>query len=263
MRLQEIMRHLEDFAPPGVAEGFDNVGLLVGDKEAEVSRIVVALDYTEAVLEYALQQQAELVVTHHPIWFGKRYNLTTEDWVGRLLLRSIKHGVNVYAMHTNLDKIRGGVNYKIAEKLGLQNIEFLVPDCKDGQAETGLGVVGEIGEMKKKEFLAHVCKVFNVPVLRYSETNKEKIRKVAVCGGSCASYLSYAIKHNADAYITGDISYHKFFDTEGKFLFIDAGHYETEQYTIELITEYLSDVFKNLLILPVQFGTNPVKYFIR
>ncbi len=261
MKLRDIILCLEEFAPPSIAESYDNPGLIIGDKDAEISKVVVALELTEEVLDYALKNEAELIVTHHPIWFGKRYKLTTEDWVGRLLLRSIRHNLNIYALHTNLDKIRKGVSYKISEKFGMKNLEFISTEGNEG--EFGLGMIGEIEPMSKERFLNYVCEVLRVPVLRYSDAAVERIRKVAVCGGSCSFLIGEAARKQADAFITADISYHKFFDNEGKFLLIDAGHFETEQYTVELIADYLSENFKKLLILPVQFSTNPVKYFIK
>ena len=259
VKIKDIIALLEEFAPPHIAEDYDNPSLIVGDFDEPVKGILVTLDYTEDVLEYAIIKNCNLVIMHHPIWFGSRKNLNSKDWIGRLLLKTIKNNINLYAVHTNLDKTIGGVNHKIAEKLGLINTDWLLQE----EENIGLGLVGELPKgMDKVEFLSYVKKVFKVPVIRYSDANIEKVKRVAVCGGSC-SFLIEEIKKqgNIDAYITADITYHKFFENEGKFLLIDAGHYETEQYTVELLKNFLEKIYNNLLILHFPYSTNPIKYF--
>ena len=246
VKVKEVIAKLEEFAPPSIAESYDNPALMTGKPEATVSGILISLDYTEEVLKFAVEQGCNLIIMHHPIWFSKRKSLTTEDWIGRLLIDTIKNDINLYAIHTNLDKTKGGVNHKIAEKLGLTVSDWIIKEDEN----IGLGVVGELPTgMKKEDFLDYVKKVFSIPVLRYSDANVDKIKKVAVCGGSC-SFLIEEIKKRGDidAFITADITYHKFFDNEGKFLLIDAGHYETEQYTTELLEDFLVKIYNNLLI---------------
>lgn len=126
-QIKDIARYLENMAPPGYAESYDNVGLLIGDGDAEVSGVVVSLDCTEEVIEEAMKNGCNLVVSHHPLLFKGLKRLTGRNYVERTAIKAIKNDVAVYAIHTNLDNVPHGVNGRIAERLGLQNPKILAP----------------------------------------------------------------------------------------------------------------------------------------
>ena len=216
---------------------------------------------TEPVVEEALKTGCNMVVAHHPIWFMGRKRLIGEDYVSRTIIRAIKEDVALYACHTNLDNIRTGVNKKICERLELQDTRFLKPK-PNPETEYGSGMLGYLEKpLSRMAFLEWVKEKFHTKGIRYADCEKEQIRKVAVCGGAGSFLTSEALKQEADALVTADITYHKFFDNEGKLLLLDIGHYESEQFTSELIQEFLSEKFRNFAIRLSEVVTNPVNYF--
>ncbi len=261
--IKDIAKSLEDWAPPLAAESYDNVGLLVGYPHLELSGVLLNLDMTEEVVLEAIKLGANMVIAHHPIWFTARKQLIGQDYISRAIMTAIKHDIALYACHTNLDNIRTGVNMRISAQLGLKNLTFLRP--KPSNQEGGLYGSGQIGYLpqaiSKQDFLHLVKDTFNCGGIRYADCKKEWIHKVAVCGGAGSFLTSDAIKQGADAFITADISYHKFFDNERKVLLLDIGHYESEQYTSNLICEYLLEKFPKFAVHLSKIKTNPVRYF--
>lgn len=260
MTVQDLAKELESWAPPAVAESYDNVGLLVGYPTTEVTGVLVNLDMTEEVVEEAAARGCNVVVAHHPIWFSGRKRLNGEDYVSRTIMKAIKLDVALYAIHTNLDNIRTGVNRVISDKLGLQYLSFLKAKDEDGQL--GSGMIGMLPDaLPKDAFLELVKEVFQCGGIRYADADKTEIRKVAVCGGAGSFLTGEAIRRGADAFITADITYHKFFDNEDKLLLLDIGHFESEQYTSELLVDYISKKFTTFGVHLSETVTNPVKYF--
>jgi dinuclear metal center YbgI/SA1388 family protein len=260
MKICDIAKELESWAPPAVAESYDNVGLLVGHPTAEATGALVNLDMTEEVVEEAAERGLNMVIAHHPIWFSGRKRLIGEDYVSRAIMKAIKLDVALYAIHTNLDNVRSGVNRVISDRLGLQYLSFL--KAKDEEGQIGSGMIGMLPDaLTKEEFLALVKEEFQCGGIRYADADKAEIRKVAVCGGAGSFLTSEAIRRGADAFVTADITYHKFFDNEKQMLLLDIGHYESEQYTSELIISYLSQKFPNFAVFKSETLTNPVKYF--
>lgn len=260
--IQDIANFLAALAPTAAAESYDNVGILVGYPDKKSTGILINLDVTEAVLEEAIALGINTIVTHHPIWFSGRKRLNGEDYVSRIIMQAIKHDIALIACHTNLDNIRTGVNQKIAEKLGLENVQFLQAKPNLGEHVLGSGMIGDLPvAMEKNAFLEKVKQAFLCGGIRYADCNKIHIQKVAICGGSGSFLTSAALKAGADAFVTGDISYHKFFDNEEKLLLLDIGHYESEQFTSELIYNYLSEKIPNFAVHLSNVLTNPVKYY--
>jgi dinuclear metal center YbgI/SA1388 family protein len=243
------------------------VGLLVGESAALVAQALVALELTEEVLDEALATGCNTIVCHHPIWFGKRTRLTDSDWVGRLLLRAIRANLHLVAVHTNLDNVPTGVNLKMAERLGLQQLQILHPNpawtrkTDDAETHFGAGMLGQLPRpMPKADFLRHVKQAFGCEVIRYADAPLEAVETVAVCGGSGSFLLGKAVASGAHAFITGDVTHHKFFDAGRKLLFLDIGHWESEQFTSELIADYLKHKFPNFAVRLSSVRTNPVSY---
>ena len=259
--VQDVAHELETWAPPTLAESYDNVGLLVGNPMAPITGILVNLDMTEAVIDEAIQTGCNMVVAHHPIWFGSRKRLIEEDYVSRTIIKAIRHGVNLYAIHTNLDNVRHGVNEKMALQLGLQDLLILKPSAKE--ATIGAGMIGELPEaLTSSQFLARVKDAYHCGGIRYADTiEKRDIKRVAVCGGAGSFLIADALRAGADAFVTADITYHKFFDNESKILLLDIGHYESEQFTSQLIAGFLSNIFSTFAVHLSGVYTNPVRYF--
>ena len=213
---------LAEWAPKELAASWDNVGLLVGSAEAEVQRCLIALDLTEAVAAEAIVSHAELILTHHPVMnctWKPVQSVTTETAQGRILMGLLSHGISAICMHTNLDAAEGGVNDCLAEALGLAETEPL--------GEDGIGRVGTLAEpCSLPDFLRLVKTALSCGGLRYRDAGLP-VRRVAVGGGACGSYIARAKELACDTFVTADLNYHAFLDAPELNL-IDAGHFPTE-----------------------------------
>ena len=365
MQIVDIIRVLETIAPLTLQENYDNAGLLTGRPEWECTGIICSLDSTEEVIVEAKKRGCNLIVAHHPIIFGGLKQITGNTYVERTIITAIKNDIAIYAIHTNLDNILEGVNGRIADKLGLINLQIL--QAKQGQLmklftfapvleaekirlalfEAGAGNIGEYSEVsfiseglgrfkgsqktnpfvgqpgkfhEEKEakievifpayvknqilralFLAHPYEEvaydlvslandyqsfgsglvgelpeemeetgffhmlktsFQLKAIRHTPFLGKKIRKVAVCGGSGSFLTRKAISSGADVYISSDIKYHEFFDADNRILLADIGHWESEQFTSELLIEILQAKFPTFAVLKSEVNTNPVNYFL-
>jgi dinuclear metal center YbgI/SA1388 family protein len=262
MTLSELVQVLDTLADPGLAEAYDTVGLLVGRPNCEVSRVLVALEVTDRVLVEAREQAAQCIITHHPLWFGARKRLIADDFASDLLLQAIEWGIALYATHTNLDNIRQGVNARIGRQLGVESMEFLKETSRQGQV-IGSGMVGLLPEpVPCQEFLPFLASRFGTPCIRYRPGRQDHIQKIAWCGGSGSFLIPDARRQGVDAFITGDVTHHTFFETQRDLWLYDIGHWESEQYTPEIIQEFLVSRLPNLEVLSSVVQTNPVSYFI-
>lgn len=266
MTVNDICHYLEEIAPLSYQFDFDNAGLLVGDGKKQVMNVLVSLDCTEEVVEEAVQKNCNLIISHHPIIFKGLKQLTGSNYVERTVVKAIRNDIALYATHTNLDSIRQGVNGKIAEKLGLVNTCILSPSSNVNKQdhdvnEVGLGMVGDLQEqMDEMTFLRDLKSTMRAGCIRYTSLRHKPVKRVAVCGGSGGFLLDTAKQANADLFVTSDYKYHEFFDAEGELIIADIGHYESEQFTIELLCDLMTQKFPNFAILPTETNTNPVKY---
>ena len=205
MKIKEVLCALERFAPLPLQEDFDNAGLQVGLTEAEVSGALLCLDVTELVIDEAIEQGCNLIVAHHPLIFRPLKRITDANYVQRVVIKAIQHQITIAAMHTNMDNALGGVNFKIAEKLGLKNVRFFAPKAVDG-IEGGSGVIGEWDEgMSADDFIQEVKACFGVKCVHANQLLERPIRRVAICGGAGAFLLGNAIAQEADAFITSEM----------------------------------------------------------
>ncbi len=365
MKISEVISVLEDLAPPSYQETYDNCGLLTGQSSWNCTGILCTLDATEDVILEAKQKNCNLVVAHHPIIFGGLKKINGNNYVEKAVIAAIKNDVAVYAIHTNLDNISIGVNGKIAEKLGLKNIEVLLPrennlrrlyayvpkneaevvrdaifkagggnignysECsfnlpgkgtfKAGEGtnpyvgeigkrheedelkievifpaylqtkiisamieahpyeevaydiiplgnyfkEVGSGIIGELPEALEETGFLHMVKTsFNLKLIRHTPLTGNKVKNIAICGGAGSFLIKKALSRKADFYITADVKYHEFFDAEGKMVIADIGHFESEQFTVDLLTDVLQQKFPTFAVLKTEVDTNPVKYFV-
>lgn len=363
MTIKEITSFLESLAPLSSQESYDNSGLIVGNQNGELTKALICLDSTEAVVDEAIENGCNLIIAHHPIVFKGLKKLTGKNYVERVVLKCIKNDIALYAIHTNLDNYRFGVNHEIGSRLGLENLRVLAPkqgnlnkiavyvprpqvnelasamyaagagsigdykDCSfqtEGKgtftpiqnanpvigelnvaeevAETKLEVLvddhrlygviaamknahpyeevaydivglknenqfegaGMVGELKQslstKDFLKLVKETFNCGIIRHTAIVKDEVKRIAFCGGSGSFLLSDAIRSNADVYITGDFKYHEFFDAEDKLVIADIGHFESEQFTINLLSAILTKKFPNFAHCLTTINTNPINY---
>ncbi len=364
MKIKDITNHLEKIAPLSYQETYDNSGLIVGNKDSNVLKVLLCLDSIEEVVEEAIKINAQLIIAHHPIVFSGLKKFTGSNYIERTIIKAIKNDIAIYACHTNLDNVlNNGINQKIASKIGLKNTRILAPkkgilkkiityipknnhetvlnelfkagagkignysECsfnnlgtgtfkaeensnptigekhirhKEEEIKTevlvetrllnkvisalisshpyeevaydiisienklsnvGSGIIGELNnEMDFKDFLMMLKSNMNLTSIKYTNQIKETINKVAICGGSGSFLLHDAIKNKADIFITSDYKYHQFFDAENQITIADIGHYESEQYTIDLFNEILSKEFKNLKIVKTSINTNPINY---
>lgn len=363
MQIKHITSYLESLAPLSYQESYDNSGLIVGDREAIVCRVLITLDCTEAVIEEAIREKCELIVAHHPIVFSGMKKFNGKTYVERVVMKAIKHDIGIYAIHTNYDNVLSGVNTMICEKLGIIDYKILAPKkgllkklytfipltdfervrqaifeagaghignyseasfktegigtfkgnelsnptigekgvleqveeaklevifpghleskviyalraahpyeevaydivALDNALQTvGAGMIGRLAEpMDELTFLKKVKNQLQAGIIRYTTLLGRPVETVAVCGGAGRFLLNDAINSKADVYITSDIKYHEFFDADGQILLADVGHYESEQFTRDLLFRHLSEKFPTFAFLLSKVHTNPVNY---
>jgi len=364
MKIKDVVDYIASIAPPSYQESYDNAGLIVGDRNKEVTGVLISLDTIEAVIDEAIEKKCNLVVAHHPIVFGGLKTFTGKNYVERVVIKAIKNDIAIYVAHTNLDNVyHNGVSAKIGEKLGLVNTKILAPkkgllkklyvfvpksaveevsqamfdagagnvgnysDCSfrvEGKGsfkanenanpavgeiglrhyeeeekvevifvahqqgrivsaliaahpyeevaydiialenkyqEVGSGIVGELkNPMDSMAFLKMVKQTMKTDCIRYTALSKSQIKRVAVCGGAGSFLLRNAIGAKADIFITGDYKYHQFFDAENRIIIADIGHYESEQFTIELFYELITQKFRNFAVHCSEVNTNPINY---
>ena len=237
MTVFDIYNFLDSRFPFSDACEWDNSGLLIGDKNATVTKAIIALDCTDSVIAQAKQIGAELIITHHPIIFPEINSVLAEG----LIHRVINSGISVISAHTNLDKAKGGVNDCLAKALGLKKIKVL--HTKDNFSIR----IGELGnEMSPQAFAGFVGEKLNY-IPRFCVGNRN-IKRVAVCGGSGGDFLDDAIKANADAYVTADVKHHVFLNAAHHGItLIDGGHFATEDTVIEPLRSILQKQFPDIL----------------
>lgn len=363
VKISEIVSHLESLAPRSSQESYDNAGLICGDLNANVSSALICLDSIESVIDEAIRLNCGLVIAHHPIVFKGLKSLTGKNYVERVVIKCIQNNIALYAIHTNLDNYKYGVNFEISQRLGLKNIEILAPkenvlkklivfvpkenaetlssalflagagnignysECsfsangigsflpnenanpkvgerskrnlveevklefivsnhrlrnviiamhenhpyeeiafdvlhlENNNPHEGAGMIGELeSEMPIMDFLHFLKQQFHCGVVRHTKPINDTVKKIALCGGSGSFLLRDAIQKKADIFITGDFKYHEFFDAEQKIVIADIGHYESEQFTINLIERILKKKFPNFAVHLTGINTNPINY---
>ncbi|MBE6266600.1 MAG: Nif3-like dinuclear metal center hexameric protein [Prevotella ruminicola] len=259
MKIKEVLSALERFAPLPLQESWDNAGLQVGLTETEVSGALLCLDVNERIVDEAKAKGCNLIVSHHPLLFRGLKTISDLNDVQRTVMSAIQKGIAVISMHTNMDNAKGGVNYRIAEKLGLQNVKFLAPTGSD--AEAGSGVVGEFAEPQAADdFIIAVKKAFGVECAMCNELLRRPIKRVALCGGAGDFLLDEAVKNQADAFITGEMHYHQYFGYEQTIQICVIGHYQSEQYTAEIFDEIIKKECPGVKTFIAETNTNPILY---
>ena len=258
MKVKDIIKVIEDFAPLSIQESWDNSGLCVGSYDAPVTSVLMGLDCTPELVDEAIECGADMIVTHHPLIFSGLKKITPDDQVGEAVIKAIKAGISIYAAHTSADKVIAGVSGAMAARLCLQNVTIL---DEDGEG-TGLGVVGDLPEpLTSEEAIVFVKERFGLKAMRTSRPLEGKISRVAMCGGSGGSLIKAAMSSGAQLYLTGDVSYHNFFTREG-FMVMDIGHYESEIEIVDILFSLLRKNFPTFAVRITQnIYSNPIFYF--
>ena len=277
MKIYQVVDALERYAPLPLQEGYDNAGLQVGLTEAvEVSGALLCLDVTEEVVDEAVRKGCNLIVSHHPLIFRKLARISDENYVQRTVRKAIKNDVTIVSMHTNMDAASGGVNFKIAEKLGLQNVRFFGTEKEVDGVLGGEGVIGDMtdealkdSDALKERFEEGIAaddlvlllrERFGVESVQCNQLLRRPIKNVALCGGAGSFLLDAAIAAGADAFITGEMHYHEFFGHEQEIQICVIGHYQSEQYTSEIFQSIIENKCPGVRCLISEINTNPILY---
>ena len=261
MTIATIIEFLDAELHPEYQEDYDNAGFLLGNPEAECNGVLVAVDVTDAVIEEAREKGANLIVTHHPMIFGGVKRITPKDATGRHIIKLIKNDMAVYAAHTNLDNLKDGVNGILAQVLGLTECHILRQMAGQPSPDVGAGMVGSLPyPMPTQAFLEQVKICLGLPILRVSDIASPAVSRVAICGGAGSFLIGDAIRQNADIYLTGDMKYHDFQRAEGRITLVDIGHFESEQFSKELIYSIISKKFSNFACFISERGKSFVNY---
>ena len=231
--VNDLVALLEELMPSNLAEDWDNVGLMLGRKGKTVKKILLALDLTKEVVEQAISQKADLIVTHHPAIFKKLKRVVDNDWQQDLLLTLAENGIAVYSAHTNLDCVSTGVNDVLAKLLKLDDADVL-------DESNGLGRIGVVEKMLLADYAQLVKASLKADYVTVGDAGKP-VHKVAVCGGAGSDLIDIALAKGADTLVTGDVKYHSAQQAVFSGLnIIDAGHQPTELPVLDKLADRLS-----------------------
>ena len=260
MKIKQVLSALEQFAPLPLQESWDNAGLQVGLTEAEVSGALLCLDVNERIVDEAIAKGCNLIVSHHPLLFRGLKQISGANDVQRTVIKAIKHDIVVVSMHTNMDNAMNGVNWKIAEHLGLKETAFFASKNVE-EIECGSGVIGQLPEaMAADDFILLVKKQFDVDCAMCNEVLRRPISKVAICGGAGDFLLDDAVSQGADAFITGEMHYHQYFGYEQRIQICVIGHYQSEQFTSEIFRDIIQRECPGVRTEMAETCTNPIYY---
>ena len=260
MKIKQVLSALERFAPLPLQESWDNAGLQLGLTEAEVSGALLCLDVNEQIVDEAITKSCNLIVSHHPLLFRGLKQISGADYVQRSVIKAIKHDIVIVSMHTNMDNAQDGVNWKIAERLGLTGCKFFASKTVEG-IEAGSGVVGNLPvEMDARAFIERVKDRFGVQCAQCNVLLQRPVSKVAICGGAGDFLLPDAVGEGADAFITGEMHYHQYFGYEQQIQICVIGHYQSEQFTAEIFRDIILKDCSDVRICIAETNTNPIVY---
>ena len=265
MKIREITDAIEQYAPLRLQEEWDNAGIQVGDPDADITGVLLCTDATEAVVAEAIDRGFNLVIAHHPLIFRGLKKIMGRTPVERAVAMAIKHDVTIYSAHTNMDSAWQGVSFRMADKIGMTDVQFLdenpVAPYGDQESSTaGCGVIGNIEPMPAREVLKRVKAAFEVGAIRYSGDADRIVSRVALCGGAGGFLLDKAVNMGAQLYVTADMRYHDFLDNSQRIVTADIGHYESEHFTKEIFLEIIQKKNPTFAVAFSKSETNQVNY---
>ncbi len=246
LKVKDIENLFESIAPEALKESYDNVGLMVGDSSSEVTSILVSLDCTLDVIDEAVNKKCNLIINHHPLLFNKPKSITNSSLVGKKVMKALSNCINIFACHTNLDSVNGGLNDISMEILGLDNYTIIKPSSSD----KAKGGIGRITELQNPVTLGSLCdrvkKALDIEIIKYSGNLDNNINRIAVINGSGEDFFQNAIDLHADCIITGDTTHHHLSDClEQGVSVIDAGHFQLEWCAMKIVGKRLQTILNN------------------
>lgn len=263
IKIKEVVEAIEQFAPRSWQQGWDNSGMQVGRLDEPLTGVVLSLDMTMEVLDEAIKQGANLVVTHHPLLFTGLKSVAEQNNEARIIYKAIRSGVAIYSCHTNIDSAPGGINTVLARDiLGLSEVSPLEASPFEG---VGLGAIGDFREpVSLERVLRRLKERLPVEVLRYSSAAGMDLRfsRAAVCGGSGASMVEQAIEAGADLMVTGDLKYGDFQRFKNSITLIDIGHWEGENHVIEIFYDIITKKIPTFVNHITRMNSNHVNYYL-
>ena len=259
--LKKICEFLDGYAPTRLAEDWDNVGLLVGDVDANVSKVMTCLTITPETAQEAIDNGGDLIVTHHPLPFRSIKKVTTEQTSTRMLWELIRAGVAIYSPHTGFDSAAGGINQMVCQKMGLNEIEPL-EKIPDEDPTIGSGRFGKLpGKLSLNGFLASVKEEFGLEQLQFVGDLTQEISSVASACGSGGSFLDKVIAAQCDAFITGEANFHSCLEAKARGVaLVLVGHYASERFAIEELATILKSNFADLDVWAASQESDPVNW---
>lgn len=257
--LSQICDRLEAFAPNDLAEDWDNTGLLLGDRAAEVTRVMTCLTLTPDTVDEAVEQNAGLVISHHPLPFRPVAKLTADTVEGGMLWRLARGGVAVYSPHTAFDSASCGINASLAATIGLEDVVPLLPT--DADPELGAGRVGSLPTPASVERLGALVKEkLAAESLRLVAEPGREVQRVAVACGSGGSFISAAVAAGADALLTGEATFHNCLAARSAGLaLLLPGHYASERFAVERLADWLGGEFAGLTAWASKNESEPLR----
>ena len=260
IKVNNIINEMELLAPTYLKEDFDNVGLMVGDKNKEVKKVLLALDCTLKVIEEAKKENVELIITHHPLIFKRPSSITTDTLQGKKIIELIKNDISLYSSHTNLDSVENGLNDTIVSILGFDNSKILEKNKRDDKA--GLGRIVSLKEsIQLEDLISKIKKSLNINNLRVVK-GKDKVNKIAIINGSGQDFIGKAVALGADCIITGDTTYHFASDyKEMEISILDVGHLASEQINFFNVMENLKEKFKDVEFITSTVEEDPFSFY--
>ena len=243
MLLREIINSIESVAPRSAQEEWDNSGMQVGDTERDITSVLLTTDITETVVSEAITRDCQLIISHHPLLFHGLKQVCGQTPQARIVEMAIKNNIAIYSAHTSLDSVIGGINTRLADKLGVVDYRILVVSNQSSAVseQTGLGVIGRLEKpMKYTDFIAMVREKLDATYVRYTRPAKEMVETVALCGGAGSEFIAEAITQGADVYLTADCKYHEFQDADGQIGLVDIDHWISERYAREIFKDILT-----------------------
>ncbi len=261
LRIDDIIQELERQYPPRLQESYDNAGYQLKTGTGLADRCLISLDVTEEVVQEAIDNGCQLIVAHHPMIFGRGLmSITGATPVERAIELAIRHQISIYCAHTNADSAIGGTSRVMMEKIGISCYNILKPLPGEDSAY-GAGAIGSLpGPVDSMEFLSQLKAVFQCGAIRHTRITKPRVQKIAVCPGSGSFLMQEAIRQGADVFVSGDFTYHKYFEADGRIIIADLGHFETENGIKDVFLDVLQKKFINFAFLKSVINTNPIKY---
>ena len=258
--VKDISREMEKLAPIFLKEDFDNVGLMVGSKDKEVKKVLLALDCTKDVIEEGKREGVDLIITHHPLIFRKPSRIVNDDLQGWKIIELIKNDISLYSSHTNLDSVENGLNHTIVSVLGFGESTLL--EKNKNITSAGLGRIVELDEeIKLEDLIEQVKSKLNINNLRVVK-GTDTVSKIAIINGSGQDFFGKAIGMGADCIITGDTSYHFASDyKEMGINILDVGHFASEQVTFFNVMERLKEKFSDVEFITSKVEEDPFSFY--